>query len=287
MAEFWPDSLVAALARREFVLFVGSGVSHASENRAGTSPPTWNEMIHACSDILPTNAAKNRVRKRLKGDVLDAAELLMYEAGRSGRRTDVLERIAELVDGPTGDRFPANAWHDELMRLDPGIVLTTNYDKILERMTDMGFAILRPDDAGIAREIRLGNPVVIKFHGHVDDRQSMVLSHSDYAWIRADCVHAIEVVRSLLLTRICLFVGYSLSDPDIRLLLENAGGGRLGEAAHYLLGPKPASPHLEQLFRGTYGVQLLSYGASHADGLERLKELGDLVEYARVGAPII
>ncbi|RJS14232.1 hypothetical protein DRW03_35255 [Corallococcus sp. H22C18031201] len=283
----WPDSLVRAIARQDFILFVGSGVSASCRNVRGDGPPGWFELIEKTATVLSRRIAEERVVKRAKSDLLDAAELLFFEASKEGKLTDVLERIAVAVEGPSDDSFLPGAWHDELLSLDPLLILTTNYDRILERSTKSGFNVIRPDATNVGREIRNGNPTIIKIHGTIDDKQSMVLSHSQYAELRSRGRHMFEVLRALFLTRTCLFVGYSLGDPDIRLLLESLASDRSVESAHYLLGPTPEHTHLKELFRKTYGVSMVEYPrGEHAKGLALLQQLVKSVEGARVGATV-
>lgn len=283
----WPDSLVRAIARGDFILFVGSGVSASCVNTSGERPPAWFDLLQKTAKVLSKRVAEERVVRRARSDLLDAAELLFFEATKEGRLTDVLESIAAAVEGPPDNSFSPSAWHDELLSLDPLLILTTNYDRILERSTKSGFNVVRPDATNIGREIRNGNPTIIKIHGTIDDRQSMVLSHSQYAELRSRGRHMFEVLRALFLTRTCLFVGYSLGDPDIRLLLESLASDRNVESAHYLLGPTPEHSHLKELFRRTYGVSLVEYPRDeHNKGLELLQQLVKSVEAARIGPTV-
>src|SRR5680860_276129 len=272
-SDLWPESLIQAIARRDFVVFIGSGLSAASTNDAGGHPPTWFDLISTLGEMLTTQAARQRVKRRSKVDLLDAAEILVSEMRELDRLADLRSRIAELTDGPEGDRYQPNEWHDEVMRLYPSIVLTTNYDRIIER--NNGFAVIRPDDQHLGRDIRLGRPIIVKMHGTSDVEEGLILTHTDYARLRRECGHMLDLVRSLLLTRTCLFLGYSLGDPDIRLLLEAVARPYSGEVAHYLLGPRVSAEnrHLRSLFAQSYGVAHLGYAGDHAQGLQRLAEL--------------
>ena len=41
----WPDYLVKDIARRRCVIYLGSGVSHNSENAEGDHPMTWRAFL--------------------------------------------------------------------------------------------------------------------------------------------------------------------------------------------------------------------------------------------------
>lgn len=285
MTSAWPDSLVRAIVRQDFVLFVGSGVSASCKNNDDSRPPTWKSLIEGAAELIPNKTAQNRIKKRARTDLLDAAEMLLFEASRSAVKTDVLEYVVTAVEGLHADPFQPSEWHDELLKLYPSTVLTTNYDRILERATQSGFSVLRPEDKNLGRDIRNGTPVILKVHGTVDDRNSMVMSHSQYSLLRTENRAMMEVLRALFLTRTCLFVGYSLADPDIRLLLENLVLRGHAENAHYLLGPRPEHAHLRELYRATYGVALIEYPpGDHAKGLALLRDLALRVEARRISA---
>lgn len=285
MTVAWPKTLIRSVLRQDFVLFIGSGVSSSCTNSDGDRPPGWHALLLTACDLLPAAAAKDRVKRRLKSDLLDAAELLLHEARAANKVTDFLELVAEKVEGPSGKLYNPSDWHDEIVRLNPLVIVTTNYDKILERATNSGYNVLTPSSQNIGREVRAGNPLILKIHGSIDERSSMILSHTHYAELRSRHPATLEVLRALFLTKTCLFLGYSMNDPDIRLLLENVLPPGEIECAHYLLGGVPqGQPHMRSLMASVYGVGLVNYPAgNHAAGLKRLRELADAVDACRAG----
>lgn len=285
MAEAWPTTLVDAVARGDFTLFVGSGVSASSTNSKGDSPPGWPELLTEAAGLLgPT--ARNRVVQAIVVDPLDAAERLEFEAVKADKLADVREHICRLVDGPADDRFQPSAWHDAIMRLSPSTIVTTNYDGILERAALGGFAVVRHTEGHFARNVRLGLPTILKIHGTVDVADQLILSTSSYIDLRRSRHELLDALRALLLTRVCLFIGYSLTDPDIRLLLEAVGRPGSDEAVHCLLGPKLTidRAHLRNLFRDAYGVAVVEHPANnYAAALAMLEDLVADVEARRTG----
>lgn len=64
-----------------------------------------------------------------------------------------------------------------------------------------------------------GRPQIVKFHGDFSDDQLLVLAETDY-FDRLDFDSPLDFkFRSDTLGRTLLFVGYSMSDMNIRLLL--------------------------------------------------------------------
>ena len=74
-----------------------------------------------------------------------------------------------------------------------------------------------------------------------------------------------------------MFLGYSLSDPDINLLLQFLHNTANSSCPHYLVDKKGNKPQLVKHWKQTYNVSLIEYGSSYDDLEEKLDELKDLV----------
>ncbi len=136
----WPDDLVEQAVKRNLVLIVGSGISATSE-LAGKRPPTWKKLLRELVEKLDIKDRKDEIENLIvKERLLDAAELLRQEARRAGRDQDFLSHVRQAVDGKSPDNYPGSAWHEALLRLEPTIIVTTNYDKIIERASAGGYA---------------------------------------------------------------------------------------------------------------------------------------------------
>jgi hypothetical protein len=261
----WPAHLLKQIVSGNFVLVVGAGVSGASTNDAGESPPNWTTLIGRLASELLTAGPKRAVRDLIaKGRLLEAAELIRARSRAAGKEEDFLHLIARLTSGgtPEPDKFKPGPLHDSLMTLEPEIIVTTNYDKLLERATNNGYNVHAYTSNSLGRDVRSGNPSIVKVHGSIDDGSKIILTRSDYARLRRDGAEVLEVLQALFLTRTALFVGYSMGDPDIQLLLENVLGARGQVAAHYLLGSKALPEFQRDVFEYCYGTTVVPY----ADG---------------------
>jgi hypothetical protein len=287
----WPDVLVDRISQHDYVLFIGAGISSSSKNGLGQSPPRWLELIEGLSTkfLSGNNARAAEVARAIRAhDLLTAAEVIQHHCIASSRADDFRNEIALRVDGGiTADSaFEKNPIHDLISGLDPRIIVTTNYDKILERHFKHGFKILYFDSAEIASTVRQGHPVIVKLHGSVDHAASTILTRLDFTRLRRDGRHALDTLEALLLTRTALFVGYSLDDPDLRLVLENQFGAKGARPAHYLLTQREKSDIRRALFREAYGVSLLEYSGDHVAGVAKsLTALVALVEAKRTITP--
>ena len=194
-------------------------------------------------------------------------------ARKGGKEQDFLRKIARLTDGPSTALFQPRPLHDTLLRLEPDVLVTTNYDRILERATRNGYQVHRYDSLTGADDVRSGEPVLLKIHGSVDSPSEMILTRSDYSRLRRVGAASLEVLQALFLTRTALFIGYSFNDPDIHLLLENVMGARGGIPAHYILTAKSIPAYVEAIYGYSYGTTVIKYGAGDYAELERMVEL--------------
>jgi hypothetical protein len=100
------------------------------------------------------------------------------------------------------------------------LIYTTNYEDTIER----AFKLHGKDCHVIAnidhlQEMRQGVPQIVKFHGTFSDDESLVLTESNY-FERLDFESTLDIkLRGDMLGKTLLFLGYSFSDINIRLML--------------------------------------------------------------------
>ena len=73
----WPESLVAELAERRCLMFIGSGASAACTTSAGQRPPAWRGLLDGALPLV-RSAETRRVAELLieRDQLLDAAEVI-------------------------------------------------------------------------------------------------------------------------------------------------------------------------------------------------------------------
>jgi hypothetical protein len=271
----WPKDLVDRIAARDFILVVGAGASIGCTNDQGKTAPSWRELLLSLTQEFATSRATKTEAKRLINNLafLDAAELLKSQAAAASKLADFFKLISEAVDGAPGHNFKPRPLHDALLALNPPIIVTTNYDSILERASDRGYRVKSYTDEDVGYDIRTGAPVLFKIHGSIDAPQKVILTRSDYSAVRRDGARSMEVLQALLLTRTSLFVGYSLSDPDIQLLLENNFGSRGDRGAHYLLCGRGMQSYQRAVMESSYGTMPIFHASGDYGEAERMIEL--------------
>jgi hypothetical protein len=206
-----PDEVFAGLKReigkQRVILFVGSGIS------AGLGLPTWEEFIGRLGTDF---AFEPDEFLTLSSDFRSLAEFYRLEKGSLTELCSKMAREWKVSD----EKLAASQAHRLIVRLDFPLVYTTNYDHLLERAYQLegkSFnSVVSTHD--IARSDP-ALPTIIKFHGDLDDPSSVVLAETDY-FRRLSFEHPLDIkLAADALGKAVLFVGYSVSDINLRLLL--------------------------------------------------------------------
>jgi hypothetical protein len=282
----WPSTLVDRIAADRWVLFIGSGVSASCKNSAGDHPPTWTGLLDRLCALI-TNSAERRVGEELirSHDLLSAADHIRYTLAQENNLTLYEQTIRIAVEGPTDDRFRPSRFFDHLLSLEPRIVFTTNYDKLFGLASQDGFRPHPLTSPNLGDELRRGEPVFVQLHGSTDQMSDIVLTRTDFARATTVGRAVYDALRALSLTSTILFVGYSLDDPDIQLVLQAVGRPGTVPEVHFMLAPKPASASRIQVFKESFGVSVLSYTGGHARAPKAVKELAEQVLAVRSPPP--
>jgi len=113
--------------------------------------------------------------------------------------------------------------HLAMMAMNFTVMYTTNVDNVFELAFEKyGRALTTVAVLGDLHTVTPGKAVLYKYHGCLSQPSSLVWTSSDYTKRRADRDFFINVrLRSDLLTKTLLFIGYSLKDPHIIELLKS------------------------------------------------------------------
>jgi hypothetical protein len=274
----WPEALVSELAERRCAIFMGAGVSMGSTSADGLRhPPSWQAFLEGAlalvHDLKDRRHAKSLINK---GQFLDAAEVITDRSNQA----DFGNYLRETFVQP---HFAFNDLHKIILELDPKIVVTTNYDEIYDQYcksghAESGYNICRYYERFAVENIRSRIRLVIKAHGCVTDPTKVVLSRSSYFAARRDYPGFYELLDALFLTNTLLFVGCSLSDPDIQLILENANISAPSAHPHYALVEKTRHPSIRSAIKKTHNIELLEYPKGrHSAATDAIAALRDKV----------
>ncbi len=281
----WPESLVIELAARRCVLFLGAGAS-ASATRFDSStahPPSWPSFLRILYD------RSNRASAADLQVALDLLENKQYlESAEILRSTGLYAADYNRLIGTTFERYRPTEVHRVIEVLDQKIVVTTNFDTLYEdhcRQGDAshGYSVIHYYDDGLVARMRSPKRLILKVHGSVTVPEKTVLSKSDYFKARASYSGFYKTLESLFLTHTLLFIGYSVTDPDIQLLLENTTITAPSDHPHYALMAQGLHPALRNAFKRTYNIEILEFDPAnnYEQFLISLQDLADNVQEMR------
>lgn len=267
----WPKDLVSDIARRRCVLFIGAGISKNSTNAQHERPNDWIEFLHHLADQITVEIDQTAVRQCIaSGELLTACEIARKSLTQDRFKTELLRTFSEK-------RFQPAQIHTDLARIDSRIVLTTNFDKLYDTAANTflhGDVMVKSyTDPEIGDVLRRKNRCIIKIHGTIDTPADIVLTRNDYATARNKYANFYHAIDALFMTHTFVFMGASMRDPDIALILEDYALRYRGARPHYIIMPADnTSDVVLGVLEESLNVKVLKY-----DSAENHKILGESI----------
>lgn len=275
----WSSKIVEELAYQRVIIFFGSGVSACAKKRDGTSPLTWGKFIEEIKGITNKATPEDKIYIEdclKKEDYLTALQVIKNTSDRGEYCKFVKDSFGSDASNPYMEK-PA---HEIIKQLNCKIVITTNFDKIYESCcSEEGYVTHSYDKPiPIVGTIKSTDSLIIKAHGTIDDIDGIIFTAQDYYSKQEKYPEFYEILSSLFLTKTVLFLGYSLNDPDINLVLQFLHKTASPSAPHYIALPIGTPEQKKAIWRDTYNVEIFEYGDSYDDFVPALEQLYDQVQ---------
>ena len=252
------EKLKQVLNQEDTVLFIGSGISLWS------GLPSWSQLIENLAVFIEkAGYSADLIRAEAqRGDLLQAASYGFDKLTKS--------QIGDFIrDSCLYGRAKPQAIHQKIVTLGPRCFITTNYDNLIEESLRLWQPdrFFRPpvtnrqltETAGIvhARAIDF----IFKPHGDAADSDSIILTREQYRQLspNGERHFALESVKTLLVSRPVVYIGFGLRDPDfiyLRDLLSNIYKGAVRD--HYAIMADVSVPEIDY-WKKNYGIHLASY----------------------------
>jgi len=203
------------LVERATTLFLGAGVNAGVTSEAGNQCPLGAELAEwICRDLL--NSPQTKV------GLDEAIEMARYKLGAKPVNDYIYDTLKQFNPG---------AAHLALVQLPWDVIYTTNFDLLVEKAAASGLA----EAAGPIRPVLTSTTSLVSFtesdvlyyklHGSIEYANTsdgrLILTKSDYRFYQEFKRPLFGRLRTDLLSRNFVFVGYSLSDPNFRAVLED------------------------------------------------------------------
>ena len=147
-------------------------------------------------------------------DTLDVAQLYSKSYGRDALLSHVRREL-------TGKGAKPTPLHSALARLHAPVIFTTNYDFLMERAIEAEEGVppdVIVDDRHIGLIDEARRTTVVKMHGCLSLPKSIILARDDYKTYAERHRAMVAYLQSLLATRTVLFAGFSLTDPNYKVI---------------------------------------------------------------------
>lgn len=281
-----PDELIKAARLGKLVPLVGAGISRQATTRDGEGLPAWGDFIKGLAqealqhNKLTLDGLKQVEKLLASGKYLMVAEILREKLDDHYKR--YLQRTFEI-------RLEPALIHKALGRLKTPLILTTNYDYLLEdTYGDRGRMRARTqNEAHLVQEDIQGwteakPPVIFKIHGSIGQPETIVLTERDYRDLLYNRSGYRTILSAILVTHTVLMLGFSFDDPELKQLF-----GFMREAfeykskTHYILLPGDNIAEIEREYNAkNFGVTTLAYQKSTDNHPEVLMFINKLIAEA-------
>lgn len=228
------DTIRQASGEGRLGLFIGAGISKC----AGL--PLWGELLRQIDldkDLAKIPGGLRSTDLALRADIW---------IQRCGDRRDLLQRVVRALRPADPFELVRNsAVHQILAALKPAVVVTTNYDNLLEHaLASSGTRRLVGNAALSAWRHEPPEIPLLHMHGHVDHPDDIVITRADYRAFPREHAKVCQVLTDWLQGYTFLFLGYGAGDEDLGMLaeLEQWLNGKFTTRHHALaLGDEDAS----------------------------------------------
>jgi hypothetical protein len=244
------EDLVAAIRQKQAILFAGAGVSMT------VGLPSWETLVEHVAKELDVDLSEFTGSEI---NYLTLAEYYRLKQGSIGPLRSWMDRNWTISE----KALKSSKVHELICRLDFPILYTTNFDRNLETAFELhGKDYVKIVNAKDIARVREGVPQIVKYHGDFDDDGSIVIAETDYL-DRLSFESPLDIkFRSDALGKTILFVGYSMSDLNIRFLLHRlwktwAGSGYERDRPQSYVFMLRINP-VEQAVLEQWGLQVLT-----------------------------
>ncbi|WGW00004.1 SIR2 family protein [Vibrio sp. YMD68] len=253
-----------------FVFFVGAGLSQPLF-------PSWSNLLKELLSAANEQGFAHDIDE-LNGYIdsgdnyLEIADTCVSSIPDSHYRD-----LMETVFDKTFSKSEIPEAYQLLIDLQPKTIITTNYDRIPDQASDGTYRVTTNKNAAEATRIHAQNKkLVFKLHGDINEHSSIVLTGSDYQNIINLNPATRNFITSLLSTKKFIFLGFSLTDPHLNLVLEYLKSINSNiPISHYVL-LNETSKFKQSNFSTKFGVKIIPYSPeapSHPEVSELLRAL--------------
>ena len=242
------------------VLFVGAGASMDS------GMPSWPQAIEQIASRLPLSDNDRPY---------DSLKIPQYYFNSRGKKEYIqLMRKVFLYGTP----LKTTPLHKKLIDCQAETIITTNYDHLIEQASEesneVRYVISKDSDLPYKNSSR----ELIKMHGDFEN-DNFVLKEDDYLQYSLNFRLIETYIKSLVGSKVVLFVGYSLNDPDTKQIFTWVKDVLKDDFQRaYLILSKAEKNEIERAYFRNLGINLI-YTSELVDEWNAKTHTEQLVEF--------
>jgi hypothetical protein len=235
----------------------------------------WESFLRKVCNVAPEGIKGQASALIDRKDYLLACEILQIA---------LAEEWGRLLAAEFGQKATPSKLHEAILRLQQRIIVTTNFDKLLEAAWDAapGFdthypTVISSVDSNVFRSLKdHSSKYIIKLHGTIDNEKSLVFSRSEYIRLAFGNANYSAFIENLLLNYTFLFIGFSMDDPAIISLMEMYALRYPSSRGHWMITSQTIEPNLVDVFKKMRKLSFISYHArdNHAELPSLINEVG-------------
>ena len=249
-----------AKSNGRLVLFVGAGAS------VDPGMPLWGDAIKQIASKLPLID---------KDQPYDSLKIPQYYYNSRGKKeyTQLMREIFQY-----GMPLKTTLLHKKLIECQADTIITTNYDHLIEQAAEenaeVRYVISKDADLPYKNSAR----ELIKMHGDFEN-DNFVLKEDDYLQYSSNFRLIETYIKSLIGSKVVLFVGYSLNDPDVKQIFTWVKEVLQDDFQRaYLILSKTSKNEIERDYFRNLGVNII-YTSEIVDDWDNKSHTDQLVEF--------
>lgn len=254
-----PPKLIEAYKNNSLGIFVGAGISRAS------GLPDWATFL---GDLISLAFANGFIDSTKKDELIKLNNpsnfLMVAEELKDILSSDLPKYIKQKFDDKT---LRPSTVLNKIVQLRNRFIITTNYDTLIEKayakvFSDIPNPLTYKNASAINFNLLNNEPFILKAHGDAKSgANDIILTEKDYRNIIFKEKGYQSVLHVLFSTCNILFLGTSLNDPELKLMLSyihNIFHG--GSPDHFALISKDEITKTEiDRWRKDYNINIVAY----------------------------
>jgi hypothetical protein len=272
------SELVLSIKRKKIAPFIGAGLC------APLNFPSWGNALNEIVKRLEDMDLVDVVTLISEFKFLEAAEILLQKDD-----TQFINYISEKfsIRRDWGkDEIVVSALK-LLPEIASGCVITTNYDKVLEKVFEFSNKPFEGFMHGIQQrntfvtDLIRGDRCILKLHGNVGEKETYILSKSQYDAAYGEIVDFTKplpkTLRQIFISHSMLFLGCSLEqDRTLDLFKQIKDEGQFEIPDHFAILSKPATAEKKRVKENRLSkmnIKAIWYPAGKHDFVEKILKL--------------